>query len=1090
MKTRLPGIFVLIAVFATSVMAQAPQKINYQAIVRTASGATVAGGTTVSLRFEIHNLSPTGSVVYQETSSAITNQFGLITYAIGSGGNLATVNWGNGAKYLDVAIDPAGGNNFTDMGSSELLSVPYALYSGNSAVGATGATGAQGITGAQGMQGPIGVSGPTGAQGVQGIQGVAGNTGTQGIQGNTGVAGPTGLQGVQGAVGPTGAQGNQGNQGFAGATGAQGIQGVQGLAGPTGAQGSQGVQGVDGPTGLQGSQGVQGDVGPTGAQGSQGVQGDAGTTGAPGIQGVQGVQGIDGATGAQGSQGVQGDAGTTGAPGIQGVQGVQGIDGATGAQGSQGVQGDVGPTGAQGSQGVQGEAGSTGAQGIQGVQGVQGLAGSTGAQGSQGVQGDVGPTGAQGIQGVQGVQGIDGPTGAQGNQGVQGDVGPTGAQGIQGVQGLQGLAGSTGAQGSQGVQGDAGPTGAQGIQGVQGIDGPTGAQGSQGVQGDAGTTGAQGIQGVQGTDGTTGAQGNQGVQGDVGLTGAQGIQGVQGIDGATGAQGSQGVQGNTGPSGAQGIQGVAGGTGAQGVAGPTGAAGSTGFLQAGVTGSMPYYNGTSWITTATNVYNDGGNIGIGTTAPTEAQLVVTSGTGTGAHNDIALLGSFDAGEEHYINFADYIGDIGSMWVGWTGSYGYMDFGNLYSGGHVTGKPAMTILGNATNSGNVGIGTTTPGQMLTVVDAGNSNTYSGTLSVYANNLTQGVGIGYQGISALGSNTNQDLALNSLGTGNITMQLNNSTGNVGIGTEPGNNRLYVNQLAGGAGTSYATGSVSAIYGQGADNTGAYTFGITGYDIGITDRSGGVQGAYSSIVWGILGYMSSGGTAYGEYSTSSTTGTGFLPQGNKAAGVGQGSLGDFVGGWARGGIVGHIAAGELAAGYNMGNVYTSGQQIELVNTGNKKVAAFSNTSTQATVSSAGSAQLNNGKATVSFDKEFAALLAKDETPVVTITPVGNCNGVHLVNISASGFEVEENNGGNASVKFNYMVMGKRIDAGTVDVPADFINNDFDKNLKGFMYNEADMEHSATPVWWDGNRFRFEAVPAELKPAKPAPAKPEQKK
>ena len=1045
MKTRLPGIFVLIAVFATSVMAQAPQKINYQAIVRTASGATVAGGTTVSLRFEIHNLSPTGSVVYQETSSAITNQFGLITYAIGSGGNLATVNWGNGAKYLDVAIDPAGGNNFTDMGSSELLSVPYALYSGNSAVGATGATGAQGITGAQGMQGPIGVSGPTGAQGVQGIQGVAGNTGTQGIQGNTGVAGPTGLQGVQGAVGPTGAQGNQGNQGFAGATGAQGIQGVQGLAGPTGAQGSQGVQGVDGPTGLQGSQGVQGDVGPTGAQGSQGVQGDAGTTGAPGIQGVQGVQGIDGATGAQGSQGVQGDAG------------------------------------------------STGAQGIQGVQGVQGLAGSTGAQGSQGVQGDAGPTGAQGIQGVQGVQGIDGPTGAQGSQGVQGDVGPTGAQGIQGVQGIDG---PTGAQGSQGVQGDAGTTGAQGIQGVQGTDGTTGAQGNQGVQGDVGLTGAQGIQGVQGIDGATGAQGSQGVQGDAGPTGAQGIQGVQGVAGATGSQGIQGiqgvagVQGNTGPSGAQGIQGVAGGTGAQGVAGPTGAAGSTGFLQAGVTGSMPYYNGTSWITTATNVYNDGGNIGIGTTAPTEAQLVVTSGTGTGAHNDIALLGSFDAGEEHYINFADYIGDIGSMWVGWTGSYGYMDFGNLYSGGHVTGKPAMTILGNATNSGNVGIGTTTPGQMLTVVDAGNSNTYSGTLSVYANNLTQGVGIGYQGISALGSNTNQDLALNSLGTGNITMQLNNSTGNVGIGTEPGNNRLYVNQLAGGAGTSYATGSVSAIYGQGADNTGAYTFGITGYDIGITDRSGGVQGAYSSIVWGILGYMSSGGTAYGEYSTSSTTGTGFLPQGNKAAGVGQGSLGDFVGGWARGGIVGHIAAGELAAGYNMGNVYTSGQQIELVNTGNKKVAAFSNTSTQATVSSAGSAQLNNGKATVSFDKEFAALLAKDETPVVTITPVGNCNGVHLVNISASGFEVEENNGGNASVKFNYMVMGKRIDAGTVDVPADFINNDFDKNLKGFMYNEADMEHSATPVWWDGNRFRFEAVPAELKPAKPAPAKPEQKK
>ncbi len=93
-----------------------------------------------------------------------------------------------------------------------------------------------------------------------------------------------------------------------------------------------------------------------------------------------------------------------------------------------------------------------------------------------------------------------------------------------------------------------------------------------------------------------------------------------------------------------------------------------------------------------------------------------------------------------------------------------------------------VLGSGVN---VGIGATAPGQRLTVVDAGNINQYSGTLSVFANNLTQGVGIGYMGIQALGSNANQDLSFNARGAGHITMQVTGTTGNVGIGvTNPGN------------------------------------------------------------------------------------------------------------------------------------------------------------------------------------------------------------------------------------------------------------------------------------------------------------------
>ena len=71
------------------------------------------------------------TLVYTETDTVTTNQFGLITHVIGSNGNLDTINWGNGAKYLQVEIDITGGTSFTDMGTAQLMSVPYALYAAN-----------------------------------------------------------------------------------------------------------------------------------------------------------------------------------------------------------------------------------------------------------------------------------------------------------------------------------------------------------------------------------------------------------------------------------------------------------------------------------------------------------------------------------------------------------------------------------------------------------------------------------------------------------------------------------------------------------------------------------------------------------------------------------------------------------------------------------------------------------------------------------------------------------------------------------------------------------------------------------------------
>lgn len=252
-----------------NLQAQAPQKINYQAVARNAAGNELQN-QAIAVRFTIYNGSSTGTVVYQETGNVTTNQFGLFTTAIGGGtvvqGDFATVNWGNGNKYLRVEIDPANGTNYTDMGAWQMLSVPFALYAANAPAGSTGATGP---TGADGTSGDAGPTGPTGATGAGG--------------------------------GPTGATGETGPTGANGATGPQGDPGV-GVTGPTGPAGATGAAGNPGPTGPQGDPGV-GATGPIGLTGPQGPTGNNGDTGPTGPQGITGAQGVQGPTGPSTSDG-------------------------------------------------------------------------------------------------------------------------------------------------------------------------------------------------------------------------------------------------------------------------------------------------------------------------------------------------------------------------------------------------------------------------------------------------------------------------------------------------------------------------------------------------------------------------------------------------------------------------------------------------------------------------------------------------------------------------------------------------------------------------------------------------------------------
>jgi hypothetical protein len=131
-------LFIVIVCFAN---AQAPQKFNYQAIARNVSGQELTS-QNISIRISILDLNPNGNVLYQETHSETTSPVGLFSLEIGGGtivsGVFANINWGAGDKYIKTEIDPTGGTSYAAAGTSQLLSVPYALNALNSSTSNNG----------------------------------------------------------------------------------------------------------------------------------------------------------------------------------------------------------------------------------------------------------------------------------------------------------------------------------------------------------------------------------------------------------------------------------------------------------------------------------------------------------------------------------------------------------------------------------------------------------------------------------------------------------------------------------------------------------------------------------------------------------------------------------------------------------------------------------------------------------------------------------------------------------------------------------------------------------------------------------------
>src|SRR5580704_7093629 len=121
-----------------TLFAQLPQTFNYQGIARDAGG-NVLPNRKIGVELSVLDGGPTGTVVYSETFTDTTNAFGLFSMQVGGGtvasGSFSGINWATGNKYLQTSIDLSGGTSYTLSGTTQLLSVPYALYAQNAVVG-------------------------------------------------------------------------------------------------------------------------------------------------------------------------------------------------------------------------------------------------------------------------------------------------------------------------------------------------------------------------------------------------------------------------------------------------------------------------------------------------------------------------------------------------------------------------------------------------------------------------------------------------------------------------------------------------------------------------------------------------------------------------------------------------------------------------------------------------------------------------------------------------------------------------------------------------------------------------------------------
>lgn len=554
--------------------------------------------------------------------------------------------------------------------------------------------------------------------------------------------------------------------------------------------------------------------------------------------------------------------------------------------------------------------------------------------------------------------------------------------------------------------------------------------------------------------------------------------------------------------------------------------------------SIGTYNGSNNMT----LQEYGGNVGIGTNSP--AALFHVAGESTG---HTAILGTPISGYTTGTNLSIGDDNATSLiHMGQSDNYkGFLiwDYDETPANAHFS---IGTFSGNnplvlQEAGGNVGIDVISPLAKLHVKNTAGSYTgmFGDQIASYnsGTNVTIGddaatsllyLGQGYNNKGFLiwyhnDTPANAFFNIGSYGGSNPLVLQPESIGNVGIGTITPTSRLqvdfnsngqnhlgynavfptyiyHIEQVADGDGQS----NLYALRNRSAQNDGTgysyyncntaingysywgdvYTFGTSGFNYNDYTRCGGVLGGYAyGTYWGALGYKNSGSTSYGGYFTSYTSGAG-KSAAQAETGIGIGAWGDLMGADIHGKVYGLYAEGENYAMFSNGDVFKNKLDVHLQNnvTGTNTVL-YTNVSTEVTVQTSGIATLSNGKAIIGFDPSFASVVSGDAPIIVTVTPIGNSNGIYLAEVNASSFTVVENNGGKSNITVNYIAIGKRAGYENPNLPREVIDAGYTSKLASGLHNDADTETNGQGLYYENGALVAGIHPSTLPdPNKPA--------
>lgn len=305
----------------------------------------------------------------------------------------------------------------------------------------------------------------------------------------------------------------------------------------------------------------------------------------------------------------------------------------------------------------------------------------------------------------------------------------------------------------------------------------------------------------------------------------------------------------------------------------------------------------------------------------------------------------------------------------------------------------------------------------------------------------------------------------------------------------------------GTTSGTGITSFIAGVAGDlgsTNRTFAFGIGGRTMNNnTTTVGGVLGENNNNgTYGILGYERSNGTNCSVLGTNAYTNNTFRTSNNNInSSVGLAIDGGFLGGHLKGNQYGLITKGEIVGQYTDGSsISNKGYAVINTNNNGNKTVTYASTSTTVDISTKGTGKLVNGTAKISFDKNYSLLTAKDKPVIVTITPMGETNGVYISEVSNDGFIVKENGNGTSNASFYWIAIGEKTNTNELSVPSELLAKDFDTNLDSFLTIDEEAKNTSKAMWWNGSTLEFGKIaPVESNEGKNTPestARPKSKK